>query len=95
MRCCRVWLEETPAPFFEYSSPQGGPELQEDRGAKLPLLDFHLEPPLELGPEVDHFLQEPAGSSEEDDRTRSSPQPLVEEYKRWVTWQAWVHDTPD
>ena len=60
---------------------------------KLPLLDFDLEPLPELGPEVDHFLQELAGSSEEDDGNRSSPEPLVEEYERWVstgTRYAWL-----
>ena len=94
-RCCRVWLEESPAPFFEYSPPQWGPEPGEDRGAKLSLLDFDLEPLLELGPEVDHFLQELAGSSEEENTEPGLPQnPPVEEYERWVTWQAWVHNTP-
>ena len=31
---------------------------------------------------------------EEEDRNRSSPEPLVEEYERWVTWRACVHDMP-
>ena len=31
---------------------------------------------------------------EEDDRNRSSPEPPVEEYERWVTWQAQVYDMP-
>ena len=90
----RVWPEESPVPFFEYSPPQWGPGSGEDKEAKPPLLDFDLEPPLELGPEVDHFLQEPAGSSEEDDRNRSSPEPPVDEYERWVTWRAQAHDMP-
>ena len=55
-RCHRVWLEESPTPFSEYSPPQWGPGSGEDREAKLPLLDFDLEPLLELGPEVNHFL---------------------------------------
>ena len=80
-------------PFFEYSPPWWGPEPGEDGGAKLLLLDFDLDPPPELGPEVNHFFQEPVGSSEEDDGTRSSPEAPVEEFERWVTWQAWVHDT--
>ena len=50
---------------------------------------------MELGPEVDCFLQEAAGSLEEDDGNRSSSEPQVEEHKRWVTWQAWVHNMPD
>ena len=93
-RCCRVWPEEGPGPFFKYSPPQRGSGSGEDEEAEPPLLDFDLEAPLELGPEVDHFLQESAGSLEEEDRNRSSPEHLVEEYERWVTWRAWAHDTP-
>ena len=89
-----MWPEENPVPFFEYSPPQWGPGSEEDEEAELPLMHFELEPLPELGTEVNHFLQEPAGSLEEDDRNRSSPEPLVEEYERWVTWQAWVHDMP-
>ena len=83
------------SPFFKYSPPWWGPGSGEDEEAEPPLLDFNLEPLPELGPEVNHFLQELAGSLEEDDRNRSSPEPLVEEYERWVTWQAWAHDMPD
>ena len=85
--------EESPAPFFKYRPPQLGPGSGKDEEAKLPLLDFDLELLLELGPEVDSFLQELAGSSEEDDQNRSSPEPPVEEYERWVTLQAWACDT--
>ena len=60
----------------------------------MPLLDFDLEPLPELGPEVDHFLQELAGCLEKDDRNRSFPEFPVEAYERWVTWRAWVHDMP-
>ena len=81
-------------PFFEYSPPWWGPVSREDEEAELPLLDFSLELPSELGPEVDHFPQELAGSLEEEDRNRSSPEPPVEDYERWVTWQAWVHNMP-
>ena len=89
-----VWPEESPAPFFKYSPPQWGPGSGEDEEAELPLLDFDLELPPELGPEVDRFLQEPPGSLEEEDRNRSSPKHPVEYYERWVTWQAWAHDIP-
>ena len=75
-------------------SPPVGPGSWEDEEAKLPLLDFDLKTLPELGPEVDCFLQELAGSSEEDNRNRSSPEPPVEEYKRWVTWRAQVHNMP-
>ena len=81
-------LEESPAPFFKYSPPQWVPGSGKDEEAEPPLLDFDLEAPPEFGPEVNHFLQESAGSSEEDDRNRSSPETPDEEYKRWVTWRA-------
>ena len=77
--------EESPAPFFQYSPPQRGLGSEEEEEAKSPLLDVDLEDPLELGPEVDHFLQELAGSLQEENRDRSSPEPPMEEYKRWVT----------
>ena len=80
--------EESPAPFFEHSPPWRGPGSGEDEEAKLALLDFDLEALPELGLEVDCFLQELAGSSEEEDGNRSSPEPPVEEYERWVTWRA-------
>ena len=64
--------------------PWRGPESEEDEGA---LLDFDLEALLELGPEVNHFLQELAGSSEEE----VLPRTPVEDFKSWVTWRARVH----
>ena len=73
-----MWLEEHPAPFFEYSPPWRGPESGEDEEV---LLDFDLETLLEIGPEVNHFLQELASSLEEEDRKRSSPEPPVEDFK--------------
>ena len=57
-------------------------------------MDFNLEALLELGPEVDCFLQRPAESLEEEDRRMSSPEPPVEELESWVIWRAWMHDTP-
>ena len=74
-RCCRVWLEESPALPSEYSPPQWGPGSQEEEEAGPPFLDFNLELLLELGPNVNCFLQEPAGSAEEDDGNSSSPEP--------------------
>ena len=62
----QVQPEEGPAPFFKYSPPQRRLGSGEGKEAKLPLLDFDLEALPELGPEVDHFLQESAGSSEEE-----------------------------
>ena len=44
-----------PCHFFKYSPPLEG--SKEDEEAELALLDFDLEAPLELGPEVHHFLQ--------------------------------------
>ena len=58
-------------------------------------MDVNLEDLLKLGPEVDCFLQESAGGSKEESRGRSSPEPPVEEYERWVTLRAQAHDMPD
>ena len=84
----------SPVPFFKYSPPQRGSGSGEDEEAKPALLEFDLEALPELGPEVDHFLQELAGSFEEEDRNRSSPEPPVKEYESWVTSRAQVHDMP-
>ena len=91
-RYCWVPPEESPAPYFEYNLPSRGPASDEE---EEDLLDFDLEDPLGLGLQVDHFLQGPADSSEEEDRKRSSPEPPVEDLESWVTWRAWVHDMPD
>ena len=56
-------------------------------------MDFNLEAPLELGLEVNHFLQGPAESLEEDRRS-PSPEPPVEELESWVIWRAQMHDMP-
>ena len=74
--------EESPAPYFEYNPPWRGPASEEDEEA---VLDFDLEAPLELGPEVNRFLQGPADSGGEEDRKRSSPEPSVEDLESWVT----------
>ena len=58
-RCHQVQPEESNAPYFEYHPPWRGPESEEEEAA----MDFDLEALLELGPEIDHFLQGPAESS--------------------------------
>ena len=89
-RCHQVWPEESHDPYFKYHPPWRGPESKENE--KTPV-DFNLEVPLELGPEVDCFLQGLAKSLEEDGRM-SSPESPVEELESWVIWRAWMHDTP-
>ena len=49
--------EESHAPYFEYNTALRDPASEEDVEA---LLDFDLEAPLELGLEVNHFLQGPS-----------------------------------
>ena len=77
-----MWLEESHVPYFEYNPPWRGPASEEDEET---LLDFNLEAPLELGLEVDCFLQGLAESSGEEDRRTSSPEPPVEDLENWVT----------
>ena len=84
-------LEESHAPYFEYNPPCRGPESKEDEEV---LLDLDLEALLELGLEVDCFLQGPAESSGEGDRRTFSPEPLMEELESWVTWRAQMHGMP-
>ena len=77
-----MWLEESPAPYFKYNPPWRGPVSEEDEEV---LLDFHLEAPPELGPEVNCFLLGQADSLGEEDRERSSPEPPVDDLESWVT----------
>ena len=86
-----MWLEDCHAPYFEYHPPWRSPESKEDEEAPV---DFNLEAPLELGSEVNHFLQRPAESLEEEDRKMSSPEPPVEDLESWVTWRAQTHEIP-
>ena len=90
-RHCQVQLEESHAHYFEYHPPWRGPESKEKEEAPV---DFDLEAPPELGPEVDHFLQGPAKSLEDENRRTSFPEPLVEELESGVIWRAQMHDTP-
>ena len=53
----------------------------------------HLPPP-ELGPNVEHFLQELAGKYGEDGRHHLPAEPPVEKYKKWVEWRGQMVDTP-
>ena len=91
-KCHQVWPEDIPAPYFEYHAPLGGPESKEEEEAPV---DFNLEVLPELVPEVDHFLQGPAESSEEEDRRSSSSEPPVEMLEDWGHWRAQTHNTLD
>ena len=86
-----MWLKDYCAPYFEYHPPWRGLEPKEDEEASA---EFDLETLPELGLEVNHFLQGPAESSEEEDRGMPSPEPPVEELENWVTWRAKMQDMP-
>ena len=85
-RCHRATLEDSTVHSPAHSPPWWGLGTPEDEEDELTFLEFDLGPPPELGPEVDHFLQEPAHDSREDSKSNSSSEPPVEDYKRWVTW---------
>ena len=87
-------LEESPVHSPMHSPPQWDLETLEDKEAELPFLEFDLGPLPELGPDIDHFLQEPARKSREDRESNSSPEPPAEEYKRWVQWRGQAVDMP-
>ena len=63
------------SPSLNTALPRGVQDLGRTKRTEPPLLDFNLKALLELGPEIDCFLQELAGSSEEENRDRSSPEP--------------------
>ena len=90
-RHCQVWLEDCHAPYFEYHPSQRSSESKGDAEA---MEDFNLEDPLELGPEVTCFLQWSVKSSVEEDVKMPSPEPLIEEFEKWVTWRVWAYETP-
>ena len=90
-RFCQVWLEESHAPYFEYHPPWRGPESEKNKEDPM---DLDLEALPESGMEVDHFLQGPAKSLEEEDKRTSSPESQVEELESWMTWRAQIHDMP-
>ena len=77
-----------------HSPPWWGLETSEDEEAEPPFLEFDLGLPLELGPDVDCFLQELANKSREDGESDSSLAPPVEEYERWVVRRARAVDMP-
>ena len=82
----RALPEDSPVHSPEHSPPWWGKGAWENKGAELPFLEFNLGPPPVLGPDVDCFLQELASGAREDSGSNSSPEPPVEEYRRWVTW---------
>ena len=53
-----------------------------------------MEKPLELGPEVTHFLRGLAENLEEEDEKAHSPKPPVEELWEWVKWKAEAYKMP-
>ena len=86
-----MWPEDCHAPYFEYHPSQ---KVSESKGDEEAPEDFKLEDPLELRPEVNCFLWGPVKSSEEENVMMPSPEPLIEELEKWVTWRAWAYETP-
>ena len=80
-RHCQGWPEDCHAPYFKYHPSQRGSGSEGNEEAPK---DFNLEDPLELGPEVDCFLQGPVESSEEENMKMPSPKPPIEELEKWV-----------
>ena len=57
--------------------------------------DLDLGPLLELGPDLEHFLQEPAIMQEEGGESSLSQGPLAEDYKDWIKWRGCRFSTPN
>ena len=58
-------------------------------------MEFDLGPPLELGPNIEHFFQELASVQREDRGSDPSKEPLAEDYERWLEWRGQIVDTPN
>ena len=84
----RAFLEDSPT-----HSPMHSPPQWEDEEAELPFLEFNLGPPLDLGPNVECFFQEPANKSGEDVGSDFPPEHPAEEYQRWVEWKGQAVNT--
>ena len=65
-RHCRALPEDSPTPSPTYSPPWWDPEALEGQDAELLYLEIDLEPPPELGPDIEHFFQEQASRQGED-----------------------------
>ena len=83
--------EDCCAPYFEYHPTQ---RSSESGGEAVVTKDPNLEELLELGPEVNCFLQGSADSLGEQNMKAPSPKPPVEELQKWVAWKARVYETP-
>ena len=82
----RALLEDRPVNSPEHSPPWWSPGVWENKEAEPPFLEFDLELPPELGPNVNcTFSRSWPAVHREDSRNNSSPEPLVEEYERLVT----------
>ena len=90
-RHCQVQPEDCHAPYFEYHPSHRVSESEGDEEAPE---DFNLEYPLELRPDVNCILWGPVESSEEENVKTPSPEPLIEELEKWVTWRAREYETP-
>ena len=74
-RCCQVWPENCPAPYFEYHPSRINSESNREVVATK---DPNLEESPELGPEVTCFLRGSAENSEEEEEKVPSPEPPSE-----------------
>ena len=57
--------------------------------------NLDLGPSLELGPDLKHFLQEPATVPEEGKWSKFSQGPPAEDYKNWIEWRGCRVHTPN
>ena len=66
----------------------------EDQEDELPYLEVNLGPPPELGPDIEQFFQEQVSRQGEDVGSNTFPEPLAEDYERWVEWRVQTIATP-
>ena len=104
-RHCRASPEEGSQAWSPTCSPTGShqwvtfldPETtsEEDQAAGQPSASLDLGPSPVLGPDIKHFLQEPATTQKEGKGSDLLPEPLAKEYEKWIEWRGCRVHTPD
>ena len=68
---------------------------EEDQATRQPSADLDLGPSAKLESGIEHFLQEPAATWEEEERSDPLWEPPMKEYERWIVWRGHQVHTPN
>ena len=61
---------------------------EEDQAPGQPSADLNLGPSPKLGPDIEHFVWEPATTQEEEEGSDPLQKPPVIEYENWIVWRS-------